>query len=70
MKPRRSRDVNTPMHETLDGKHAINELSHEYARIPPRYAKDMPNSSRDKMKRSVHTTQERPANRMPIYYDP
>ncbi|EZA55127.1 hypothetical protein X777_05305 [Ooceraea biroi] len=68
MKPRRSRDINIPMHETLEGKHMINELSHEYARIPPRYTKDMPNISRDKIKRSVQTTQG--VTKMPIRYDP
>jgi len=67
MKPRRFKDVNIPMHETLEGKHAINELSHEYSRIPPRYSKDMPNISRDKMKRFVQTTQG--ATRMPVRYD-
>ncbi|XP_014484878.1 PREDICTED: uncharacterized protein LOC106749700 [Dinoponera quadriceps] len=40
MKSRRSRDTGTPMHETLEGKCAMDELSHGYTRIPLRYAKD------------------------------
>jgi hypothetical protein len=63
MKSRRFKDINIPMHETLEGKHAINELSHEYSRIPPRYNKDVPNISRNKMKRFVQAT------RMPVRYD-
>ncbi|XP_020290721.1 uncharacterized protein LOC109858148 isoform X2 [Pseudomyrmex gracilis] len=57
MKLRRSRDAtNTPIRETLEGKHAMNELSHEYARIPSKCTKDTLNSSRDRIRHSTRTS--------------
>ncbi|XP_032672375.1 uncharacterized protein LOC116844651 [Odontomachus brunneus] len=50
MKSRRSRDAGTPMHETLEGKYAADEISHGYTRIPLRYTKDTSNVSRDRIR--------------------
>ncbi|KAL0130100.1 hypothetical protein PUN28_002007 [Cardiocondyla obscurior] len=48
IKSRRPRDINIPMHETLQGKHPMDEISHEFARMSSRYTKDTPNTLRDK----------------------
>ncbi|XP_025073479.1 uncharacterized protein LOC105424740 isoform X2 [Pogonomyrmex barbatus] len=57
MKSRRSRDANIPMHETLEAKHPIDEITHEFARMSSRYAKDIPNTLRDRTRHTVQTAQ-------------
>lgn len=68
MKSRRSRDTNIPMHETLEEKHPIDEISHEFARMSSRYTKDTPNILRDRTRHSVQAAQG--ATRMSARYDP
>ncbi|XP_011878703.1 PREDICTED: uncharacterized protein LOC105567990 isoform X2 [Vollenhovia emeryi] len=55
MKSRRSRDTNIPMHDTLEEKHPIDEISHQFARMSSRYSKDTPNTLRDRTRHSVQT---------------
>jgi len=69
MKSRRFRDTNIPTHETLEEKRVMDDLSHEYARIPSRYIKDTPNILRDRIRHSVQTAQS-PPTRISIRYDP
>ncbi|XP_012539397.2 uncharacterized protein LOC105838399 [Monomorium pharaonis] len=67
MKSRRSRDTNIPMHETLEKKHPVDEISHEFARMSSGYTKDTPNTLYDRTRHSVPTTQ--PANRISARYN-
>lgn len=57
MKSRRSRDSNIPMHKTLEGKHPMDEISHEFARMPSRYTKDTPNTLRNRNRHSMQIEQ-------------
>jgi len=57
MKSRRSRDTNIPMHETLEEKHPMDEISHEFARMSSRYTKDTSNTLRDRTRHSAQTAQ-------------
>ncbi|XP_025987309.1 uncharacterized protein LOC105194575 isoform X2 [Solenopsis invicta] len=57
MTSRRSRDTNIPMHETLEQKHPMDEISHEFARMSSRYTKDTSNSLRDRTRHSGPTAQ-------------
>lgn len=68
MKSRRSRDTSIPMHETLEEKHPIDEISHEFARMSSRYTKNTPNTLRDRTRHSVQAAQG--ATRMSARYDP
>lgn len=66
MKSRRSRNTNIPMHETLEEKHPMDEISHEFARMSSRYTKDTP--LRDRTRHSAQTAQG--AIRISTRYDP
>ena len=57
MKSRRPRDTNIPLHETLEEKHPMDEISHEFARMSSRYTKDTPNTLRDRTRHSAQAAQ-------------
>ncbi|XP_071626646.1 uncharacterized protein [Temnothorax longispinosus] len=69
MKSQRSRDTNIPMHETLEGKHPMDEISHEFARMSSRYTKDTPNILRDRIRHSVPQAAQG-ATRISARYNP
>ncbi|KYM99073.1 PREDICTED: uncharacterized protein LOC108777028 isoform X2 [Cyphomyrmex costatus] len=68
MKSRRPRNTNISMHETLEEKHPMDEISHEFARMSSRYTKDTPNTLSDRIRHSAQTAQG--ATRIPARYDP
>ncbi|XP_018351099.1 PREDICTED: uncharacterized protein LOC108753735 isoform X1 [Trachymyrmex septentrionalis] len=68
MKSRRPRDTNIPLHETLEEKHPMDEISHEFARMSSRYTKDTPNTLRDRTRHSAQAAQG--ATRISARYDP